>query len=111
MSEFPGGTGFGQTLEILVSPRSVLALVKALREQTEQFISQHPGFTGASVQVSEHQNAVLLHLYWRSKEASESAFAHPAQGERDLIQLVRDFQVRTIRFQTFFIYADIRAEI
>ncbi|WP_162874459.1 hypothetical protein [Pseudomonas viridiflava] len=110
MSELPGGTGFGQTLEVFVGPLSVWALAKALTEQTEQFISQHPGFVGASVQVSEYQHTVHLHLYWHSKEASENALAYPKQGEGDLVQLVNNFQVRTMKFQTFFVCADIRAQ-
>ncbi|WP_122314231.1 antibiotic biosynthesis monooxygenase [Pseudomonas cichorii] len=107
MSKSSGEHGFGQTLEMLVSPLSVQALVKALTKHTEQFTCQHPGFVGARVQINEYQNAVQLHLYWLSKEAGEHALAYPKQNEPDLVQIAHSFQVHTMIFQTFFVCAQV----
>ncbi|WP_044421958.1 antibiotic biosynthesis monooxygenase [Pseudomonas syringae group genomosp. 3] len=110
MTESPSEAGFSQSLEILVSPSSVSALVQALRNRVEQLTSHHPGFVSASLRVSEHQSAVLLELYWLSRMASENALAHPKEGELDLFQLGRDFQAQPMIFRTFIMYAEVRAQ-
>ncbi|MCD5994086.1 hypothetical protein KDX38_11365 [Pseudomonas sp. CDFA 602] len=109
MSESLERTGFSQSVEILVSPGMVQALVQALTLRVGQLDRHHNGFIGASLRVSEHQGTVHLDVHWASRKASEEASAHARPDDPDWLQVGYDYQARSIIFRTFVVYADVRA--
>ncbi|ORC57121.1 hypothetical protein BZK31_21605 [Pseudomonas floridensis] len=87
-------------MEILASVQTSAQLVEALMAQVDRFTSRHAGFVGSRIQIGEHEGEVHLQLFWLTKEHGEQALACPVAGETDLLQFVRDFQVRQVIFRT-----------
>ncbi|WP_415769329.1 hypothetical protein [Pseudomonas sp. LB3P38] len=108
MSRSPCPIGFTQSVEIVVRPLNVPALVSVLTARIDQFTRTYSGFIGALVQVSEQEDAVHMQLSWVSRKFGEEALAKTKDGELDLFQIASDLQASAMIFRTFVVAADIR---
>ncbi|MCW8278727.1 antibiotic biosynthesis monooxygenase [Pseudomonas sp. PCH199] len=108
MSRSPYPVGFTQSVEIVVRPLIVPALVSVLSARIDQFTRTYSGFIGALVQVSEQQDAVHMQLNWVSREHGVEALAKAKDGEPDLFQIASDLQASAMILRTFIVAADIR---